>query len=87
MAGDRARALARDIAADAATIIARTAGTAGGRASARDAARAALAPALTATERSALALLDRMLPTVAVDAAEADRFVHQGGEESVTAPS
>jgi hypothetical protein len=84
MAGDRARALARDIAADAATIIARTPRTAVGRASARDAARAALAPTLTATERSALALLDRMLPTVALDPSGADRFVHQGGDGSVT---
>jgi hypothetical protein len=67
MAGDRARALAREIAADAAIVIASAAPTTGGRAAARAAARAILAPTLTAMERSALALLDRMLPMVALE--------------------
>ena len=73
MAGDRARALCRDIAADAATIIAATTITTGGRAAARAAARASLAPTLTAMERSALALLDRMLPTVTLRPRDAAR--------------
>ena len=75
MTGDRARALARDIAADAAIMIAAAASTTGGRAAARGAARATLAPTLTAMERSALALLDRMLPTVALEPEVAARPV------------
>ncbi len=65
-AGDRARAAARDIAGDAAATIGREARSAAGRAAARDAARLALAPTLEELQRSALALLDRMLPTVAL---------------------
>ena len=68
IAGDRARAIARDIAGDAAATIARTARTAAGRAAAKDAARDALAPNLDVLQRSALMLLDRMLPTVPLEA-------------------
>ena len=64
IAGDRARAMARDIAGDAAATIARAARTTGGRAAAKEAARRALVPTLEALQRSAFALLDRMLPTV-----------------------
>ena len=64
IAGDRARAMARDIAGDAGAIIARAARTATGRAAAREAARCALAPTLDALQRSAFSLLDRMLPTM-----------------------
>ena len=63
-AGDRARAAARAAAGDAAAVVARTARSGTGRAAGREAARAALAPTLAALERSAFALLDRMLPTV-----------------------
>ncbi len=85
MAGDRARALARDIAADAATTIASTASTTGGSAAARAAARATLAPVLMAMERSALVLLDRMLPTVALQPDEVNRPVHLDGGISFAA--
>jgi hypothetical protein len=74
MAGDRARALARDIAADAAIMIAATVSTTGGRAAARAAARATLEPTLTAMERSALVLLDRMLPTVTLQPRDTARL-------------
>ena len=60
--------MARDIAGDAAATVARTARTTGGRAAARDAARRALVPTLGALQRSAFALLDRMLPTVPLGA-------------------
>jgi hypothetical protein len=63
IAGDRARAAAREIAGDAAATIGREARVTAGRAAARDAARTALAPTLEELERSAFALLDRMLPT------------------------
>jgi hypothetical protein len=66
MAGDRARALARDLAGDCAATIARATRTTTGRAAAREAARLALAPTLSVLQRSALQLLDRMLPTVAL---------------------
>jgi hypothetical protein len=66
IAGDRARALAREIGADAAALIGREARTGAGRAAARAAARQALTPTLSELERSAIALLDRLLPTVAV---------------------
>jgi hypothetical protein len=86
IAGDRARATARDIAGDAATTIAREARTTGGRAAAKDAARRALLPTLQALQRSAFALLDRMLPTVALgvvcatdaDPLDAERLVAAG---------
>lgn len=66
--GDRARAIARDIAGDAAATIARVARTAAGRTAAKEAARRALAPTLEAVQHSAFALLDRLLPTVPLDA-------------------
>ena len=73
IAGDRARAMAREIAGDAAATIARAARTAAGRAAAREAARSALTPTLEVLQRSAFALLDRMLPTVSlVTAIDAD---------------
>ena len=68
IAGDRARAMARDIAGDAAATIARAAQPAAGRAAAREAARYAVAPTLAALQRSALELLDRMLPTMPLGA-------------------
>jgi hypothetical protein len=64
IAGDRARAMARHIAGDAAAAIARGERTTGGRAAAKEQARRALVPTLEALQRSAFALLDRMLPTV-----------------------
>jgi hypothetical protein len=64
IAGDRARAAARAAAGDAAASVARAALVGSTRAAARDAARAALAPTLEQLQESALALLDRMLPTV-----------------------
>jgi hypothetical protein len=67
MDGDRARAVAREIAGDAAATIARAARAGAGRSEARDAARAAIDPTLQRLQRSAFALLDRMLPTVAAD--------------------
>jgi hypothetical protein len=68
IAGDRARAAARDIAGDAAATIGRDARVTGmGRAAARDAARASLAPIVGELRQSAFGLLDRMLPTVALD--------------------
>ncbi|MGZ4286704.1 MAG: hypothetical protein ACXVW5_21115 [Solirubrobacteraceae bacterium] len=71
IAGDRARAIARDIAGDAAATTARAARTATGRAAAREVTRSALAPTLDALQRSAFALLDRMLPTMPLGAAVA----------------
>jgi hypothetical protein len=76
IAGDRARAVARDIAGDAAATLARGAKTSAGRTAARETARLALAPTLEALQRSAFALLDQMLPTVALDSpavADGDR--------------
>jgi hypothetical protein len=64
LAGDRARAAARATAGDAAAIAARGARTATTRSAAREAAREALEPTLEVLSQSALALLDRMLPTV-----------------------
>jgi hypothetical protein len=66
--GDRVRAAAREIAGDAAAIAVRDARTATSRSAAREAARAALAPTLERLRDSAFALLDRMLPTVPLDA-------------------
>jgi hypothetical protein len=62
-AGERACAAARGAADDAAATAARTASRDVGRAAAKAAARAALAPTLDALQISALALLERMLPT------------------------
>ncbi len=68
-AGDRARAAARELAGDAAATIGRDARHPGmGRAAARDAARASLAPVVAEVQRSAFGLLNRMLPTIALDA-------------------
>jgi hypothetical protein len=64
IAGDRARAIAREIAGDAAATVAREARAGASRAAARDAARAALAPTVEDLQRSAFELLDRLLPTV-----------------------
>ena len=72
IAGDRARAAAREIAGDAAATIGRDARVAGmGRSAARDAARTSLAPTVAELQQSAFALLDRMLPTVALSAPSA----------------
>lgn len=69
IAGDRARAAAREIAGDAAATIGRDARSAGmGRAASRDAARTSLAPIVAGVQASAFELLDRMLPTVMLDA-------------------
>jgi hypothetical protein len=76
IAGDRARAVAREIAADAAATVARTARAGAERSTARDAARAALGPTLEELQRSAFALLDRMLPTVAFAPPAADDAEH-----------
>jgi hypothetical protein len=74
--GDRARAVAREIAGDAAATVARTARAGADRAAARDAARTALVPTLEELQRSAFALLDRMLPTVALTPTVADGAGH-----------
>jgi len=84
IAGDRARAVARDIAGDAAATIARGARATGGRAAAKEAARRALAPTLAALQRSAFALLDRMLPMVPLGAAT-DGAADVPGSERLTA--
>ncbi|MGP0049155.1 MAG: hypothetical protein ACLPZR_09960 [Solirubrobacteraceae bacterium] len=63
IAGDRARAAARAAAGDAAAIATRRARLEAGSDAGRDDARAALAPTLAQLTESALALLDRMLPT------------------------
>lgn len=66
-AADRARAAAGAVAARVAARIGRDAATtAKGRTAARAAAQAALAPTVSALEGSCLALLNRMLPTVAL---------------------
>ena len=83
MAGDRARALAREIAGDAAATIARAARTTAGREAAREAARGALVPTLEALRRSTLTLLDRMLPTVALQPPTAERTTPSDTELSV----
>lgn len=70
IAGDRARALAREIAGDAAALVGRDAGAGCSRAAAREASRLALAPTLRELRGSALALLDRMLPTEPVGLSE-----------------
>jgi len=67
IAGDRARAITRQIGGDAAATVAREARAGVGRAAARDAARDALAPTHERLERSAFVLLDRMLPTAAIE--------------------
>jgi hypothetical protein len=77
----RARAIARQIAGDAAASMSLAARTTPGLAPAREAARSALAPMLEALRRSALALLDRMLPTlphVGAAAADADVLIAAG---------
>jgi hypothetical protein len=63
IAGDRARAAARATAGDAAAAAAREARAGYERSAAKEAARASLKPTLGALNESALALLDRMLPT------------------------
>src|SRR5579875_2423750 len=62
-AGDQARAAARAASGDAAAIAVRRSRATAPRGGAREAARAALAPTLDWLADSALALLDRMLPT------------------------
>lgn len=67
MAGDRARAAVRELAGDAAATIGRDARTdIIGRSAAREAARGSLAPTVADLQRSAVGLLDRMLPGVAL---------------------
>jgi hypothetical protein len=66
LAGDRARAAARAAAGDAAAIAVRYARSADGRPD-RQAARTALAPTLAALTQSSIGLLERMLPTEALD--------------------
>ena len=66
IAGDRARAAARAAAGDAAAIAVRHSRTSVAHAGARAAAQAALEPTLHRLADSALALLDRMLPTQAL---------------------
>jgi hypothetical protein len=78
--------MARDIAGDAAAIIARAARTASGRAAAREAARCSLAPTLDALQRSAFALLDRMLPTVPLGPAIASDAYPIGAEPIAAGP-
>jgi hypothetical protein len=68
IAGDRARALAREIAGDAAATVCNEARVGVERSAARAAARTALKPTLEKLSASALRLLDRMLPNVALDA-------------------
>jgi hypothetical protein len=63
IAGDRARAAARAAAGDAAAIAVRQSRASACHAGARAAADAALEPTLQSLAESALALLDRMLPT------------------------
>jgi hypothetical protein len=76
LAGDRARAAARAAAGDAAAIAVRhSRGPAGGEPGVdRRAAQAALAPTLATLTESALALLERMLPTETLPVPQ-DRFV------------
>ena len=74
IAGDRARAAARAAAGDAAAAAAREARAGCERAAAKRAAKAALEPTLNALNESALALLDRMLPTVELVGDEASRL-------------
>jgi hypothetical protein len=62
-AGDRARAATRATAGDAAAIAVRHSRLAARHGGAREAARTVLAPTLDVLTDSALALLDRMLPT------------------------
>jgi hypothetical protein len=69
-AGDQARAAARAAAGDAAATLVRAAQTRPGRAAARDAARRTLAPTHEELCESSFELLDRMLPTVAVELPE-----------------
>jgi hypothetical protein len=66
-AGDHARAAARAAAGDAAATLVRAAQSGTGRAAAREAARRTLAPTLEALCESSFQLLDRMLPTVALE--------------------
>src|SRR6185312_17498213 len=66
VAGDRARAAARAAAGDAAAIAVRHSRTSAWHAGARAAAQEALDPTLERLADSALALLDRMLPTEAL---------------------
>jgi hypothetical protein len=66
IAGVRARAATRAAAGTAAATVARAARARSSRGGARDALSAALAPTLEELQESALSLLDRMLPTVAL---------------------
>jgi len=80
--GDRARAGAREIGGDAAATLVRATRAYAGRAAARDAARAALAPIVQQLQQSAFALLDRMLPAVALTlpiAGDAERRFSRAG--------
>jgi hypothetical protein len=69
LAGDRARAAARAAAGDAAAIAVRTARPAAddSRSGEREAAHRTLAPTLAALSQSTLGLLERMLPTEAIE--------------------
>jgi hypothetical protein len=78
-AGDRARAAARAAGGDAAASIARAARAGAGRAAGREVAREALAPTLEELQHSALGLLERMLPTVALKLAVAGRHAGLAG--------
>ncbi len=82
MAGDRARAAVRAIAGDCAAATLRAARERG-HAAARAAAREQLAPVLGELQDSALGLLDRMLPTVAVAVAEAAPRARSGSRQGV----
>jgi hypothetical protein len=76
IAGDRARAAARAAAGDAAAAVVRSVRPRIGRSAAREAARAALAPTLEELQKSAFALLDRMLPLLSIS----PPLVKDGGE-------
>jgi hypothetical protein len=70
IAGDRARAAARAAAGDAAASIVRDARAGGSNHVTHEAIQVALAPTLGQLRESAFELLDRMLPTVALDPGE-----------------
>jgi hypothetical protein len=75
-AGVRARAAARRAAGDAAATVTRAARAGASRTARREAAREALAPTIADLQQSALALLDRMLPTVPLTLS----FAEEAGE-------
>jgi hypothetical protein len=88
IAGDRARAATRDLAGDAAATIGRDARRAGmRRAASRDAVRASLMPVVTGLQQSAFELLDRMLPTVALDTAPLVAAAGPGARSAFGAPA